>query len=312
MEEIKALTKQLTLPDERQSQAKEGGAAVEGQPDTEARIAELKVAQEQFKFDLAQRIGATYVLDAAHDLADLLLGGRFLDKDGLVVILGVRNMVICIEECDAHAHMLRRSQPVPLRPPAMMMEPCDMGGKGMPRMRDFRQLEVFQARQRDRLTFQRILEFLDGIVDTPGRVIVANTNDPDALDPALRRPGRLGDFDVHLGYLTTDQVAFCLREHFGSRAGEETLRRELADVVEAQGRKVTLAEMHAAMRSAQDARDALRILTESAFRVCETSASTSEASLRCAIPCADALRPAPTTGSDESDEDEDGETEDDA
>jgi hypothetical protein len=37
-----------------------------------------------------------------------------------------------------------------------------------------------------------LLQALDGVVDTPGRLIVMSTNHPEKLDPALIRPGEPG------------------------------------------------------------------------------------------------------------------------
>lgn len=36
-----------------------------------------------------------------------------------------------------------------------------------------------------------LLNILDGVVDTPGRLIVMTSNHPERLDPALIRPGRI-------------------------------------------------------------------------------------------------------------------------
>ena len=41
---------------------------------------------------------------------------------------------------------------------------------------------------------------LDGVVDSPGRIVIMSTNFPDALDAALIRPGRM-DKKIHLGYM---------------------------------------------------------------------------------------------------------------
>jgi hypothetical protein len=35
------------------------------------------------------------------------------------------------------------------------------------------------------------LDVLDGVVDTPGRIVIMTTNHPEMLDPALIRPGRI-------------------------------------------------------------------------------------------------------------------------
>lgn len=41
---------------------------------------------------------------------------------------------------------------------------------------------------------------LDGVVDTPGRIVVMTTNHVDVLDPALIRPGRI-DKKICLDYM---------------------------------------------------------------------------------------------------------------
>lgn len=49
-------------------------------------------------------------------------------------------------------------------------------------------------------TVQGLLNVLDGVVDTPGRIVVLTTNVVDILDPALIRPGRV-DKTILLGYM---------------------------------------------------------------------------------------------------------------
>lgn len=44
------------------------------------------------------------------------------------------------------------------------------------------------------------MNVLDGVVDTPGRIVVLTTNVVDILDPALIRPGRV-DKTILLGYM---------------------------------------------------------------------------------------------------------------
>ena len=53
---------------------------------------------------------------------------------------------------------------------------------------------------RDRLDLSGILNVLDGVVDTPDRILVMTTNHPERLDPALVRPGRV-DVRLRLGYV---------------------------------------------------------------------------------------------------------------
>ena len=53
---------------------------------------------------------------------------------------------------------------------------------------------------RDRLDLSGILNVLDGVVDTPDRILIMTTNHPERLDPALVRPGRV-DVKLRLGYV---------------------------------------------------------------------------------------------------------------
>ena len=43
----------------------------------------------------------------------------------------------------------------------------------------------------DKLDLSGLLNVLDGVVDTPNRILVMTTNHPEKLDPALIRPGRI-------------------------------------------------------------------------------------------------------------------------
>ena len=47
---------------------------------------------------------------------------------------------------------------------------------------------------------QGLLNVLDGVVDTPGRIVVMTTNHPEKLDAALIRPGRI-DKKIYLGHM---------------------------------------------------------------------------------------------------------------
>eukprot|EP00904_Undaria_pinnatifida_P012176 jgi/Undpi1/8089/HiC_scaffold_24.g10561.m1 len=56
------------------------------------------------------------------------------------------------------------------------------------------------ASNTDKLDLAGLLNVLDGIVDTPGRIVIMTTNHPEALDAALIRPGRI-DKKIYLGYM---------------------------------------------------------------------------------------------------------------
>ena len=64
------------------------------------------------------------------------------------------------------------------------------------------------ALKRDRLNLSGLLNVLDGVVDTPERIVVMTTNHPEILDPALIRPGRI-DQKLLLGYATR-RLLYCM------------------------------------------------------------------------------------------------------
>ena len=77
----------------------------------------------------------------------------------------------------------------------------------------------------DTLTLDGLLTVLDGIVDTPGRILVMTTNHPEKLDPALLRPGRV-NMQLELGYLKIDQLLLMTQHYFpGAECTAEDIKR---------------------------------------------------------------------------------------
>jgi len=57
----------------------------------------------------------------------------------------------------------------------------------------------------EKLTLSFLLNLLDGIVETPGRIIIMTSNYPERLDKALIRPGRI-DLILRFGYCTLEVI----------------------------------------------------------------------------------------------------------
>lgn len=55
--------------------------------------------------------------------------------------------------------------------------------------------------ERDPITLSHLLNILDGILETPGRILIISSNHPEKLDEALIRPGRI-DMKVEFGKST--------------------------------------------------------------------------------------------------------------
>ena len=65
----------------------------------------------------------------------------------------------------------------------------------------------------DELNLAGLLNVLDGVVDTPERILIMTSNHPEKLDPALVRPGRI-DKTIHLSYLQAAEAAQMAAHYF--------------------------------------------------------------------------------------------------
>lgn len=72
---------------------------------------------------------------------------------------------------------------------------------------------LFAKPGKDKLNLTGLLNVLDGVVDTPGRILIMTTNHPEMLDPALIRPGRI-DKRIMLGYMQGSEVVSMLSHYF--------------------------------------------------------------------------------------------------
>lgn len=66
----------------------------------------------------------------------------------------------------------------------------------------------------DKLDLSGILNVLDGVVDTPSRILVMSTQHPERIDPALIRPGRMS-VKIRMDYIQFDALAGMAGLHFG-------------------------------------------------------------------------------------------------
>ncbi|ETV73486.1 hypothetical protein H257_11614 [Aphanomyces astaci] len=66
---------------------------------------------------------------------------------------------------------------------------------------------------KDKLNLSGLLNVLDGVVDSPGRILILTTNHPEKLDPALIRPGRVNK-QVQLGPINGRQTMAMMEHYF--------------------------------------------------------------------------------------------------
>lgn len=66
------------------------------------------------------------------------------------------------------------------------------------------------------ITLSYLLNLLDGVLETPGRILVMTTNYPEKLDKALIRPGRI-DLNIHFGKATGVMIKEFIEFFFGKK-----------------------------------------------------------------------------------------------
>lgn len=66
----------------------------------------------------------------------------------------------------------------------------------------------------DKLDLAGLLNVLDGVVDSPGRIVIMTTNHPERLDPALIRPGRINK-KMLFTFMQQREMVEMLSHHFG-------------------------------------------------------------------------------------------------
>jgi len=78
--------------------------------------------------------------------------------------------------------------------------------------------------KRDELNLTGILNVLDGVVDTPGRMLIITTNHPEVLDLALIRPGRI-DKKILLGHMVDQDVVLMMEHYFQIKLDTDQVKR---------------------------------------------------------------------------------------
>ena len=74
-----------------------------------------------------------------------------------------------------------------------------------------------EMEETESFTYASFLSELSGLISTSGRCIIATTNFPEKLPPALIRPGRF-DFMLNLSYFNDTETKELLRKIYGDSA----------------------------------------------------------------------------------------------
>ena len=127
----------------------------------------------------------------------------------------------------------------------LLEDKADLGeaagrGTGLP-AGDSASLLAKLLKDSDELNLAGLLNVLDGVVDTPERILVMTSNHPERLDPALVRPGRI-DRKILLGYIRPEQCVQMLGHYFGEALSDDQADR-LRSMLRADTLQITPAMM---------------------------------------------------------------------
>lgn len=93
----------------------------------------------------------------------------------------------------------------------------------------------------DALNLTGLLNALDGVVASPGRIVIMTTNHPEMLDPALTRPGRI-DKQLVMGYMIPAEMAAMI-EHYYEIQLSDADKDRLKMIVNDYGLEMTAAHL---------------------------------------------------------------------
>jgi ATPase family associated with various cellular activities (AAA) len=128
--------------------------------------------------------------------------------------------------------------------------------------------------KKDQLNLTGLLNVLDGVVDTPGRILIMTTNHPELLDPALIRPGRI-DKKIMLGYMCAVDVVSLL-EHYFQMLLSPAQRRRVEYAVSTGRLKLTPAQVEQMTAESDEIEEMIQVLEQRAqlFDQTPTAATT--------------------------------------
>ena len=79
---------------------------------------------------------------------------------------------------------------------------------------DFTIINNNSSKKDDSLTLSYLLNIIDGIRETPGRILIITSNNYDTLDDALVRPGRI-DFTLKMTNASVSTISDMFKHYYG-------------------------------------------------------------------------------------------------
>ena len=82
--------------------------------------------------------------------------------------------------------------------------------------------ENSKVKENEKMTLDVLLNILDGVLTTPGQIVIMTTNHPEVLDDALIRPGRI-DVNIELHKCSKEMITEIYEKFYETVADEEVI-----------------------------------------------------------------------------------------
>lgn len=103
--------------------------------------------------------------------------------------------------------------------------------------------ELTTDSSKDGITLSGLLNVIDGVAASEGRILIMTTNHPDKLDPALLRPGRV-DMTISFGYTSENDIKELFASMFKSLEGDLPGTAKEADTIAPESAQKDKASSH--------------------------------------------------------------------
>ena len=105
----------------------------------------------------------------------------------------------------------------------------------------------------EKITLSFILNILDGILETPGRILIMTSNYPEKLDKALLRPGRI-DINLEVGYCDKPMIKEMFKFFYKKEIDIDNIET-IQDISPAQLNKILLDNFNNHVKATEEIRE---------------------------------------------------------
>ncbi|AUF82699.1 AAA family ATPase [Tetraselmis virus 1] len=187
------------------------------------------------------------LMDVMHDRFYKIKG------DDLTFNPGFDEVIFVMEDIDAAAGLVRSRTKMTLE------DSIIAAAEPRSNYSSTQNLAVMIKKDEDELNLAGVLNALDGVLDSPRRIVIMTSNHPDRLDPALIRPGRV-NMKIHMSYIKPDQAQEMLMRYFSTTQLEISAHRDrLIDICK---RKISPAALEAVCGQYDNIIDALSAIEQ--------------------------------------------------